>query len=236
MEISIGIIWVEKNNEWQIPQDWDPEGFGNTVAYNLNEVASGWNNDVEFEDFFDDKELPNGWSSPTWDTNYLENHFSNQISDSLKLGEEILTKEWKELSDLVKTLEIPDDVLAVPNKMDPFDWYKLPDEKKLIELGLLEGPSFRQDGVLQSDFGSFYFDIYRFGFFSFEIEDEITPATDGKALLGRIQADFEDFSKELKESPAPYGPGTLSHVCEDECSFSPCVSVVFFPSIISVWG
>jgi hypothetical protein len=42
-EITVNFIWVDSNNEWQIPEDWDPHQFDELVSVNLNEVAENWN-------------------------------------------------------------------------------------------------------------------------------------------------------------------------------------------------
>jgi hypothetical protein len=123
-EISINFISIDSNNEWQIPDDWDPQLFDEPVSENLNEVAEDWN-DVQNLEYIVKKFVlpPNFLTNPEFDT--------VRISQVLKEGSsavrtlEFLPLEWIELGSTLQALDVDPNVIAVPHTMSPWAWYGL---------------------------------------------------------------------------------------------------------------
>jgi len=234
-EISLGLVWVDSNNEWQIPEDWDPHLFDLSVSENLNEVAKYWNERNDLERICTELVLPPEFlTTPQFDTTYLD-FFLDNASAAVETENdgshpartiEFLPNEWIQLGHSLRSLAYNPDVIAVPHGMTPWDWYALSEDEKLSQMGLSESKSLRSDGVIYSDFNSFYFDTYRFGWFGFELIEDLQ--------LERIYTDlrFVAYAREIVER----GPDSEFHsACNDTCSFRQCSRIVYFPASISLW-
>jgi hypothetical protein len=93
-------------------------------------------------------------------------------------------------------------------------------------MGLGESDSMRSDGVLYSEFNSFYFDTYRLSSISFEITESIEL----KDIVTNPQ--FITYAQEVIDR----GPDSRFHtVCDENCAFRPCSKMEIFPASISLW-
>lgn len=224
-EIAINFVWVESNNEWQIPEDWDPHQFDEPVSVNLNEVAENWN-DTQNLEFIAKKFIspPDFLSNPEFEVPHLSQMFKE--SSTAKKTLELLPTEWIELEKSLESIDIDPSVIAVPHGMTPWDWYALSEEEKLGQMGLSQSESLRADGVLYTDSNSFYFDTYRFGSFSFDLV--------GDMKLESILNDrrFIAYCQEIVNR----GPDSEFHTkCDEKCAFRTCSKMVLFPASISSW-
>ncbi len=225
-EISIEFVWVESNNEWQIPEDWDPHSYDQSVSENLNEVAENWSDDNNLSMICEQLILPPGFlTNPFFDTSYLDEMIKLDSRFNSTNSRLSIANEWIELGVSLKSLEINPSVIAVPHGMTPWSWYALNEEEKLGQMGLSESETHREDGVLYSAFNSFYFDTYRFGFFSFDLMEE--------KELDEILADsaFATYCQEVIKR----GPDSGFHeVCDEKCAFRRCSKIVQFPASVSL--
>lgn len=234
-EISVGFVWVDSNNEWQIPEDWDPHLFDLSVSENLNEVAEYWNEKHDLARICTELVLPPEFlTNPQFDTTYLE-FFFETTSAAVKTEKdtarptrtiEFLPNEWMELGRSLRSLSFNPAVIAVPHGMTPWDWYASSEDEKLSQMGLMDSESFRADGVMFSHLKSFYFDTYRFGFFAFELIEDLELESIS------IDSRFISYAQEIVER----GPDSRFHsTCDDKCSFRQCSRIVHFPASISLW-
>ena len=225
--ISIDFVWVESNNEWQIPDDWDPHSFNQSVAENLNEVAENWSDDNSLSTICEQIISPPEYlNNPSFDTSLLDDLLKLDSPYNSTNSLVLISNEWIELGNTLKSLEINPSVIAVPHGMTPWLWYSLTEEEKLGQMGLSESENSRADGVLYSAFNSFYFDTYRFGFFSFDLEEE--------RELNEILTDsgFATYCKEVLKR----GPDSSFHeVCDEECAFRRCSKILHFPASLYCW-
>jgi hypothetical protein len=224
-EITINFIWVERNNSWQIPENWDPHDFDYSVSENLNEVAEHWDMGQNLEFIFKKFIAPPVFlKNPEFDTTYLHLMFKEGVGAAETI--EMLPPNWVRLSKMLQSAELEPSVIAVPHDMNPWEWYALNEDEKLSQMGLGESDSMRSDGVLYSEFNSFYFDTYRPGSISFELTESIEL----KDIVTNPQ--FITYSKEVIDR----GPDSLFHtVCDENCAFRPCSRMEIFPASISLW-
>jgi len=225
MEISINFIWVERNNEWQIPEDWDPNANDDPVSENLNEVADDWDSDQNLELIFNQFVTPpNFLRNPQFDSTFLNLMFKEGAKSSATL--ELFPSRWVELAKKLQAEDINPSVIAVPHGMTPWEWYALTEEEQLAQMGLVESDTLRADGVFFSEFNSFYFDTYRFGFAGFELSESIELADIIK------NPEFIAYSQQVIDR----GPDSLFHkTCDDNCAFRPCSTMEIFPASISLY-
>lgn len=224
-EIAINFIWVESNNEWQIPEDWDPQQFDEPVSANLNEVAENWSDDNNLSTICEQMISPPEFlTNPFFDTSYLD-LILNLDSQSTSANSLVsMPREWIDLGASLKSLDLSVSVIAVPHGMTPWDWYELTEEEKMGQMGLSESETRRADGVLYSAINSFYFDTYRFGFFSFEL------AADKELNEILTDPEFISYCQEVIKR----GPNSSFHeVCDEECAFRRCSKMLHFPASIS---
>jgi hypothetical protein len=224
-EISINFISIDSNNEWQIPDDWDPQLFDEPVSENLNEVAEDWN-DVQNLEYIVKKFVlpPNFLTNPEFDTVHISQVLKEGSSAVRTL--EFLPLEWIELGSTLQALDVDPNVIAVPHTMSPWAWYGLTQDEQLAQMGLSDAHSLRSDGVLYSEIKSFYFDTYRFGSFTFNLVEEMD--------LESIASDpgFLAYSQEIVNR----GPDSGFHMtCDEKCAFRPCHRIIHFPASISLW-
>ena len=72
-EISVNFVWVDSNNEWQIPEDWEPHLFDLSVSENLNEVAEYWNEKHDLARICTELVPPPEFlANPQFDTTYFD--------------------------------------------------------------------------------------------------------------------------------------------------------------------
>lgn len=224
-EITINFIWVESNNEWQIPEDWDPHLFDEPVSENLNEVAEYWN-DTQNLEFIAKKFIspPDFLGNPEFDIVHLSQLFKE--SSTAKKTLELLPTEWIELGKSLESIDVDPSVIAVPHGMTPWDWYAMSEDKKLGQMGLSNSETSRADGVIYSDFNSFYFDTYRFGYFGFDLIEDMEL----EAILEDPR--FITYSQEIIKR----GPDSGFHTtCDEKCALRPCSRILQFPASISLW-
>lgn len=223
-EIAISFVWVDSNIEWQIPEDWDPHQWDEPVSVNLNEVAGGWNGFETLSSTCVEVSPPEFLDNPQFDTDYLElllNLDSNYTTENSRI---LLPDEWIQLGKSLKSQGLSSSVIAVPHGMAPWDWYSLSEAEKMGQMGLSESETLRADGVLYSAFNSFYFDTYRFGFFSFDLA--------GDKELDEILTDPEFIS--YCQEVIKRGPDSSFHkACDEKCAFRPCSKMLYFPASIS---
>lgn len=224
-EITINFIWVESNNEWQIPEDWDPQQFDEPVSVNLNEVAENWSDDNNLSTICEQMISPPEFlTNPFFDTSYLD-LILNLDSQSTSANSLVsVPHEWIEVGASLKSLDMSVSVIAVPHGMTPWDWYALTEEEKMGQMGLSESETPRADGVLYSAFNSFYFDTYRFGSFYFDLA--------GHKELNEILTDpgFISYCQEVIKR----GPDSSFHeACDEKCAFRRCSKMLHFPASIS---
>jgi hypothetical protein len=224
-EISINFISIDSNNEWQIPDDWDPHLFDEPVSENLNEFAEYWN-DVQNLEFIVKKFVspPDFLTNPEFDIVHIRQVLKERSSAARTF--ESLPREWIELGKTLQSLDVDPCVIAVPHGMTPWAWYGLTEDEQLSQMGLSDTHSLRSDGVLGSEINSFYFDTYRFGAFAFNLVEEMD--------LEAIAADprFISYSQEIMNR----GPDSGFHTtCDERCAFRPCSRIIHFPASISLW-
>jgi hypothetical protein len=222
-EISINFIWVNRNTEWQIPEDWDPHWNEDSVSENLNEVTEDWHDNEDLELTLTESITPPKFlSNPEFDTTFLSEMFNESARSDKTL--ELLPSKWIEFGEMLRSMNINPGVIAVPNGVTPWEWYALTEDERLGQMGLAESDSLRSDGVLQSDLNSFYFDVYRFGSVSFQL----TEPMEIEELVTNPQ--FIAYSQEIIDR----GPGFLAHkTCDENCDFQPCSQMEVFPASIS---
>ena len=226
-EIAVNFVWVESNNEWQIPEDWDPHQFDEPVSVNLNEVAENWNDDNNLSNICEQLISPPEFlTNPFFDTSYLD-LILNLDSQSTSTNSLVsIPHEWIELGTSLKSLDMSVSVIAVPHGMTPWDWYALTEEEKLGQMGLSESETLRADKVLYSAYNSFYFDTYRFGSFYFDLA--------GDKELNEVlnDSEFTSYCQEVIKR----GPDSSFHeVCDEKCAFRRCSKMLQFPASISRW-
>lgn len=223
-EITINFIWVDNNNDWQIPEDWDPHLYDEPVSVNLNEVARYWSDDQNLNDIAKEIIPPLEFlTDPYFESHYLSEILEGELSATKRI--ELLPLEWIELGSSLRLLNIDPPVIAVPHGMTPWAWYDLTEDEKLSQMGLAESDFLRADGVLYSDFNTFYFDTYRFGSFCFElIEDE-----EIESIL--MNHKFLLYAQEVLNR----GPDSRFHnMCDDKCGFQSCSRIIQFPASIQL--
>jgi hypothetical protein len=223
-EISIGFIWVDRNNEWQIPEDWEPHYNEDPVSENLNEVAESYDDNQDLESIVKKSaSQPDFLQNPEFDTTFLSLMF-NETAKASANSLQFFSPEWMKLAKKLKSKNLNPSVVAVPHNMSPWEWYELSEEEMLSEMGLSESETLRADGVLFTEFNSFYFDTYRFGSISFNLTKNMT--------LEEIasNSEFVNYCQEIFDS----GPDSENHrTCDDNCAFRPCSRIEIFPASIS---
>jgi hypothetical protein len=160
--------------------------------------------------------------NPEFDTTFL----SLMLKESSRSDKtvELLPSKWIEFGKLLNSMDFNPGVIAVPHGMTPWDWYSLKEDEKLEQMGLGESNSLRSDGVLQSEFNSFYFDVYRFGSISFQLSEPIEL----EEIVTNPQ--FISYSQEI----IARGLGFPDHqMCDENCDFQPCSQMEIFPASIS---
>lgn len=226
-QIEISFIWLESNNEWQIPEDWDPHLFNRSVSENLNEVAENWTDDNSLSIICEQLISPPEFlANPFFDTSYfddllkLDSHFT--LNNSLVS----IANEWIELGTSLKSQDINPSVIAAPHGMTPWSWYAITEEEKLGQMGLSESETSRADGVLHSAFNSFYFDTYRFGCFNFDLAEnkELTEIVKDSRFISYCQ-------EVLKRGP----DSSFHEVCDVKCVSQRCSKILQFPISLYLW-
>jgi hypothetical protein len=225
--MSIDFVWVESNNEWQIPEDWDPNSFNQSVSENLNEVAENWSDDNNLSTVCEELISPPEFlANPFFDTSFLDDLIKLDSRFTSTNALVSISSDWIQLGASLRTLEINPSAIAVPHGMTPWSWYALTEEEKLGQMGLSQSETSRADGVLYSAFNSFYFDTYRFGFFSFDLAED----KEINEILN--DSEFISYCQEVKRT----GPDSSFHeVCDEECAFRRCSKILNFPASISLW-
>ena len=104
-EITINFIWTDRNLEWQIPEDWDPHLYNDSVSKNLNEVMDDWDFGQELESIFKTSIAPPSFlTKPEFDVTYLGSMFEEGSNSSKTL--ELFPTEWIELAKKLQSEDI----------------------------------------------------------------------------------------------------------------------------------
>jgi hypothetical protein len=208
VNVTIGYIWVERNNQTTLSDDFDCEP--EDIFSELNEIAESWEN-PGLEDIID-LEFPASWGAPEFDEPDLASFVTSGDSDSH--FDSFLDKDWTTLAS--KLEGTPTFAIFTPNWFTPLEWFELSDEKK---------------SEVAAPGEELPFDQYRFGMLVFE-----TSHTEIADVLSEFGDKVRPILEKYCESEAPYGPGSLNHECGSDCAFGPCIKAVKIPAFISVEG
>lgn len=221
--IAIEFIWVNRNNEWQIPEDLELPEDDYLISEFLNDVTDRWNDNEDLEvTLTAEIEAPSFLAKPLYDGSSLNSICNGTFKGPHKA---FLSREWVELGKTLNSMDIDPDVISVPNSMTPWEWYAMTEEERRSQMGLGESESPRADGVLYSEYNSFYFDTYRFGTLYFQLTESMKL----KEIIA--SPEFITYSKEITER----GLGFISHkVCDDNCLYRSCSQMLIFPASISL--
>ena len=205
MNVTIGYIWVERNNQTTLDHDFDCEP--EELFPELNEIAESWDN-PGLEDIVE-LDFPEAWGKPEFDEPDLATFVTSADSDSH--FESFLAKDWKTLA--TKLEGTPTFAIFTPNWFTPLEWYERSDEQK---------------SEVAAPGEELPFDQYRFGMLMFE-----TTHSDLADVLSDFEGKVRPILEKYCDS-APYGPGSLNHECGSECAFGPCIKAVKIPAFIAV--
>jgi hypothetical protein len=221
--LAIEFIWVNRNNEWQIPEDLELPEDDYLISEFLNDVTGSWNDAEDLEMTLTEAITPPAFlANPVFDSTFLDSICNGSFEGEHKA---FLSREWVELGKTLNSKKINPDVISVPNGMTPWEWYALTEEERRSQMGLGESESPRADGVLYSEYNSFYFDTYRFGTLYFKL----TEAMKIKEIIANPE--FITYSQEITER----GLGFISHKkCGDDCDYQSCSQILTFPASISL--
>jgi hypothetical protein len=204
--VTIGYIWVEKNNQTTLSDDFDCEP--EELFSELNEMAEFWEN-PGLEGLVN-LDFPEAWGPPEIEEPELVN-FTTQDESSLHF-ESFLDKDWKKF--ITKMVGTTNFAIWTPNGLPPWDWYELPDEEK---------------SEVAAPWELVQFDQYRLGMLTFETSyDEVDE------VIEEFQSQLLPVLEKYCKSPGPYGSGNLNHECGSECAFRPCIRVIRLPAFLSI--
>ena len=222
-QLAIDFIWVNRNNEWQIPEDLEIPENDDLISEFLNDVTDQWNDAEDLEKTLTEAITPPAFlTNPVFDTTFLSYICNGSFETEHKA---FLSREWVKLGKTLNTKKINPDVISVPNGMLPWEWYALTEEERRGQMGLSESESARADGVLYSEYNSFYFDTYRFGTLFFQLTESMKL----KEIIANPE--FITYSQEITER----GLGFISHeTCSDDCNYQSCSQILIFPASISL--
>jgi hypothetical protein len=206
--ITVGYIWVEKNNQTTLADDFDCEP--EELFSELNDMAEYWDNPgLEKLDKLD---VPESWGAPEFDEPELGSFITQNESDVY--FKSFLGNDWKEF--IAKLEGTTTFAIWTPNGSTPWDWYELPNEKK---------------SEAAAPGGQVFFDQYRLGMMMFETSHE-----DVDIVIEEFQSKLLPVLEKYCSSPGPYGLGNLNHECDSECASSPCIRIVGLPAFLSIEG
>lgn len=209
MIVTIGYIWVEKNNQTTLSDDFEFEP--EELFSELNEMAEFWENPgleglVKLD-------FPDAWGPPEIEEPELGD-FITQVESSFLHFESFLDKDWKKF--ITKMAGTTNFAIWIPNGLTPWEWYELPDEKK-------------SDVAAPGE--QVHFDQYRLGMLMFETShDEVDK------VIEEFQSQLLPVLEKYCNSPSPYGSGNLNHECGSGCAFRPCIRVIGLPAFLSIEG
>jgi len=224
-ELAINFIWVNRNNEWQIPEDLELPENDYLITEFLNDVTDRWNDAEDLEITITEAIKPPAFlANPEFDTSFLSYICNGSLKGAHKTLN-FLSPEWVDLGKTLDSKNINPGVISIPNSMTPWEWYALTEEERRSQMGLGESESPRADGVLYSEYNSFYFDTYRFGTLYFKLTEPMKL----KEII--VNPEFITYSQEITER----GLGFISHkTCGDDCDYQPCSQMLKFPANISL--
>lgn len=142
MELSVGLIWVNTQNETTFSRD-DLSPLDESLEDHLNDMACYWENPGIDE--VSEIEFPEDWGEPIFQAE------DGLRSDKFYLGEEAddcevhgyLDESWLKLSKSYSENNVYADAIVTPWGMSPLDWHELSEQMKLLELG------FRDSSVME---------------------------------------------------------------------------------------
>ena len=224
-QLAIEFIWVNRNNEWQIPEDLELPEDDYLISEFLNDVTDRWNDAEDLKmSLTEEIEPPSFLAEPLFDRSSLNDICNGTFEGAHKA---FLSREWVKLGKTLNSTDIDPDVISVPNGTTPWEWYAMTEEERRSQMGLGESESPRADGVLYSEYNSFYFDTYSFGTLYFQLTEPMKL----KEIIASPK--FITYSQEITER----GLGFISHkTCDDNCLYKPCSQMLIFPASISLEG
>jgi hypothetical protein len=206
--ITIGYIWVEKNNQTTLADEFDCEP--EELFSELNDMAEYWDN-PGLEKLVN-LDFPESWGAPEFDEPELGSFITKDESDLH--FESFLDEDWKRF--IAKLEGVTTFAIWTPNGLTPWEWYELPDEEK---------------SEVAAPGEQVQFDQYRLGMLLFE-----TSHDDADLVVEEFQSQLLPVLEKYCNSPSPYGSGNLNNECGSECAFSPCIRIIGLPAFLSIEG